>query len=137
MKSCVSHEPSGSAASRCRKRAFDIILHVGKAAHHGLLAVFPHQTEDFPFGHAGCFSLRLHIADDRGRIAGIRRDQMRDIAAEGAAIPQPHWGDADALTEHLLGRHVERPGHAATHIGPVAVGLRERDRRIVNKDRPN
>ncbi len=62
---------------------------------------------------------------------------MRDVAAECAPIPQPHRGDADAFTEHLLGCHVERSGHAAADIGPVAVGLRERDRRIIDKDRPN
>ena len=77
----------------------------------------------------------MHIADHGARIARVGGDHIGDILANFALVDNAHWGDADALAEHLFGHHVERARYTAADIGPMAVGLAVGDNLVADEYR--
>ena len=117
--------------------AFHVVLHRRHAGDHRVPAVLADKPQHLARRDVGGLRLGLHVADDGGRVARVRRDHVRDVAAEPPAVEDAHRRDADALAEHVLRRHVERARHRAAHVGPVAVGLRVADDLVADEDRPD
>ncbi|MCY1300720.1 hypothetical protein D9M70_502970 [compost metagenome] len=77
----------------------------------------------------------MDIADDRGRVARVRSDEVGDVLAEAAAIEEPDRRDTHTLLEHFLRSHIEGARHAAAKVRPVAIGLAEGDDPAIDEDR--
>ncbi len=127
----------GQGRDALAHRTFDIVLHGSKAGLDRVATVFVDEAQDLALADLGGLGLRLDVADDRGRVARVGGDQMRDVLAEAALVEQADRRDAQPLAEHFARGDVERSRHAAADIRPMAVRLAEGDDLAVGEDRPD
>jgi hypothetical protein len=117
--------------------ALDIVLHGGETGLHRVAPVLVDEAQDLALADLRRLRLRVDVADDGDRVAGVGGDQVGDVLAEAPLVEQTDRRDAQALAEHVAGGDVERARHAAADVRPVAVRLAEGDDLAVGEDRPD
>ena len=127
----------GQGADLGARQILDIVLDFGHGGLDRLDTVFVTETLDLPLGYAGGFGLRLHVADDVARIAGVLGDEIRDVFEELVLAPQASRRNPQALTHVIECLDVERTRSRATDVGPVSVRLCVAEQFTLVVDRPD
>ena len=113
----------GQGADLGARQIFDIVLDFGHGGLDRLNSVLVTETLDFTLGYAGGFGLRLHVADDVARIAGVLGDEICDVFEELVLAPQASRRNPQALTHVIECLDVERARSCTADVSPVAVRL--------------
>ena len=116
------------------RELLDVVLDLGERRLDGVDAVLVAEALDLALGELRRLGLRLHVADDVMRRARVVGDQHRDVGEVAALVPDAHGRDPQALAHVVDGVDVERAGHGAADIGPVAVGLGEAEQLALVED---